>query len=758
MPFVGKCSLVPACDMDDLPFSETDAPKRWSRAADRGKSVVSVGASMLGFRLNPQSAGIAGAIIGAFASLLFAESAGRPIFDSWQRIAPREISADEVAVVLIDDLSLETVASWPWPRLRMAQLTDAIASQGPKAIGFDMIFPQPDPQSVDALFFTYPEIGNETAAKLKRMPSGDDKFSSILRITPTILGRLGVPSGYDPDDMLYSSKIVGDPPQDTQKFPKVLTSIPLLDDAALGHASINGEPDADGIVRRVPLTVMIGRKQTPGLALELSRVVRGSTEVKWRHLNLEVGDALLPADRSGTIALRFGQFPSSATFSAANVLAGRVPTGSFSGKAVLIAMGAEGTSDIVASPLTTGQFGVFVQAQGVDALLHRGWLSRPQWVQLVEALLSLSLILLVWTSARTAHRWPGFTAIGVLFALPAISFLMLDRWNLLFNPVTPLATGVVGLLAMELVRSLERERARKRIHLAFDKYLSPELVNRIARDPSRLELGGEERDMTVMFCDVRGFSALSEKLSPQEVIRFLIGLLTPMTDILLAGRGTIDKYIGDAIVAFWNAPVDDPVHASNAADAALAMIARLRELNIEMPDQDEYPWPGEVRIGIGLNSGLVCVGNMGSERRLSYSMIGDTVNLASRIEGLTKFYGIEIAIGENLSRRLSDYAQLELDKVRVIGRQQPERVFALFGGPDLKASDDFRSLRDGWTTFLALYRSQRWADARAALAEVDAEHTWSLARLKSIYVDRLEQLETASSIDVWDGVYVAREK
>lgn len=229
-----------------------------------------------------------------------------------------------------------------------------------------------------------------------------------------------------------------------------------------------------------------------------------------------------------------------------------------------------------------------------------------------------------------------------------------------------------------------------------------------------------------------------------------------MTDILLAGRATIDKCVGDAIITFWNAPVDDPQHATNAADTALAMSARLRELNLEMPHQQKYPWPGEVRIGTGLNSGVVCVGNMGSERRLNYSMIGDTVNLASRIEGLTKFYGVEIALGGNLAERLPSYAVIQLDLVQVVGRVQPERVFALLGGPEVKTTRTFTEFAKQWEAFYLSYRAGTWEEARARLENVDPERRWQTAKPKAVYFDRIYQMEDAPPPSDWDGVYIAR--
>jgi adenylate cyclase len=303
------------------------------------------------------------------------------------------------------------------------------------------------------------------------------------------------------------------------------------------------------------------------------------------------------------------------------------------------------------------------------------------------------------------------------------------------------------------------ERQRAYIHQAFDRYLSPELVKRIVDDPGQLELGGEEREMTVLFCDIRGFSHISEKLTPQEIIKFLISFLTPMCDILLARKATIDKFIGDAVLAFWNAPLDDPDQYANAARGALAMTARLRAINVEMRGQADTIWPGEVSIGIGLNAGPCCVGNMGSAQRLSYSLIGDTVNLASRIEGMTKYYGLQIAIGEDLRRHLPQFAIVSLDCVRVVGRDAPEEIFGLLGDESLAQTAGFRDFAAKHQTMLDAYRAQDWAKA-GALAEAGQSTAvgYGLRKFYLLMQERIGHFAANPPGADWDGVFAATEK
>jgi adenylate cyclase len=338
------------------------------------------------------------------------------------------------------------------------------------------------------------------------------------------------------------------------------------------------------------------------------------------------------------------------------------------------------------------------------------------------------------------------------------SWLAFRQQMLLLDPTFPILGLIAVWVSVTAVTYYREERQRAYIHQAFDRYLSPDLVRRIVDDPSRLQLGGEEREMTVLFCDIRGFSRISEKLDPQEIIRFLIAFLTPMCDILLAKKATIDKFFGDAILAFWNAPLEAPALDGNAARGALAMVERLKQLNREMPGGAE-PWPGEVAIGIGLNSGPCCVGNMGSAQRLSYSLIGDTVNLASRIEGLTKYYGVTIAIGEDLQARLREFATVDLDRVRVVGRGAPETVHALVGDEALGASEAFRAFAAAHGEMLQSYRARDWDGASAGLdAQQAAAEGYGLGKLYALMRERIAAYRANPPGADWDGVYGATEK
>jgi len=331
----------------------------------------------------------------------------------------------------------------------------------------------------------------------------------------------------------------------------------------------------------------------------------------------------------------------------------------------------------------------------------------------------------------------------------------------LIDPAFPLATVGGVFSAAIFLRFAVSEIERRRVRNAFSHYLAPELVEELAADPTRLVLGGEMRDMTLLFCDVRGFTSLSERLAPEVLTRLMNRFLTPLTEEILERRGTIDKYMGDCIMAFWNAPLDDPDHARHACASALAMLERLREVNVDLErSADAEGWRFEpLRIGIGLNSGACCVGNMGSDQRFDYSVISDEVNLASRLEGQSKHYGVDVVIGPGTRAGAPEWAALELDRIRVKGKRRPVTIHALVGPPELAGDGGFERLAAAHAALLAAYRERRFEEALAALARC---RVLDPAERMAGYYERMARrcehyLESPPPAD-WDGVFEATEK
>lgn len=724
------------------------------------------GNSTLGkFRPGVRVWGSIAAIVAALLLAIAGDTRSRTIFDLYQTIYPRPVAATDVVVVVIDDAAVAAVESWPWPRHAFARLVEGIAHSRPAVIGISVIFAEPDRNSPANFTRIYPELKPDTARELQALPAMDALLAEVVRETTTVLamgGIDGIPERpTNPDGSVVFAPAL---PGSVSQYSGSIRSIAVIRDEAQGEGLVNASPDTDGLVRKVPVAAYASGSGRASLPLEMMRQAFGGKPVRTLAsgndlTGLEIGRLKIPITPDGAARLWYGKLPSSSYYSALSFL-GNKPAQLGAGKYVLVGITASGVSDIATVPHLGQIYGVDVQAQALDSMLKGQLLRRPAWTEYVEWCLAIGLTLAV---LLLFDRVSIFSAVALpllgVVLVAGISFSAFRFSQILIDPVLPLGVAGSALTAIGLVRFMQVAREKQEIHRAFDRYLSPELVARIAKDPSQLELGGEERDVTVLFCDVRGSSAISEQLTPNQMIQFLIGLLTPMTDILLAGHATIDKYVGDAVIAFWNAPLNDPRHAQNAADVALEMSRRLVELNRDMPHQSRYPWPGEVRIGIGMNSGLACVGNMGSERRLNYSMIGDTVNLASRIEGLTKFYGVEIAIGEDLARRIEDYAIFEMDRVKVVGRERPETVWALVGDPEQAKAPDFVTFKDLFGDLLEQYRSKHWDDARSVLRQL-SETSFSVrfGKLLSIFGDRVASLEDQALPDDWDGVFIARQK
>ena len=434
---------------------------------------------------------VAGGILGLLIGLALGDWGRRTLFDTWQRVAPREIAASHVAVVLIDNASIESVGPWPWPRYYMARLTEQIARTGPKVIAFDMIFPNVDSFSPRIFASLYPEFSAESVAQIGSLPDMDEAFAQVIGSAPVLLPRLAIDhDGIDPRQVMVDPQIIGTPPGQTPKSRQVLTSLPILDDVALAHAVLNGPPDSDGVVRRVPLTVLAGGRAMPGLAVELSRIALGAERLEWRGRELVVGNRVLPAASDSSLQLRMGLFPESAIYRADEVLAGKIPPATLRGKVVLVGLGADGTSDIVPTPISTTEMGVLVQAQAVDAILERGWLARPGWVRWLELALASILLSMVLLAGIIRRYWLLAVAMAIAASLPVASFVLFDRANILFDPLWPGLVGAGALLALwaALYKLARAERARLAAALVEQRVMAAEQEGEL-RAARRIQLG-----------------------------------------------------------------------------------------------------------------------------------------------------------------------------------------------------------------------------------------------------------------------------
>lgn len=707
---------------------------------------------------------------------------GLLLFDSYARAAPRTYEDAPVQIIDIDDESLRRLGQWPWPRTELARMTDLLGRAGASAIAFDIVFSEPDRTSPARIAESLLQSGAPPAslAPLARLPDNDHVLAEAFARNPVVAGLFLLNEGQGrPLIPKAGFGVAGTAPSSVPAFHRALTSIPPIQEAAPGSGFVSLAAGSDGIVREAPLLARLGDQLHPSLALEALRVAQGAGSITLRTSDagseggtapgqavaIKVGHFEVPVTASGSLWMHYAEPVPQRTIPAWKILSGKLSGPALEqavgGRIVLVGTGAIGLRDLVATPLSSRELGVAVHAQAIEQMVLGRFLIRPDWAEGLERtltlVLGLALALLLPKLGALRGALLGAGAVGTLVAGSWLAFA--DR-GFLLNPVWPVLALVLVYLAATSIDFYREERRRAYIHSAFDRYLSPDLVRQIAADPGRLELGGEEREMTVLFCDIRRFSRISEKMGPKALIRFLIGFLTPMCDILLMHRATLDKFIGDAIVAFWNAPLDDPDQYRNAARASLEMQARLAAMNADPAMRPaDVTWPDDVRIGIGLNAGLCCVGNMGSEQRLSYSLIGDTVNLASRLEGLTKLYGAGIAIGSALAHHLPDFALLELDRVRVVGRDAPETLFALIGDEGVANERRFRDLQKAMTAMHAAYRARNWNEALGHLASIEAQAMdYGMDNVIALYRSRIAALEASPPDADWDGVTQATEK
>ena len=695
-------------------------------------------------------------------------------FDAFQRVDPRKKTARPVTIIDIDDKSLEKLGQWPWPRTRIAELVNELTRLGAVVIAFDVVFAEPDRLNPDFVADTFANLDAETRAKLRALPSNDQVFADAMRASRVVLGESGSAEelvAIDKTLPVTGLAMLGEDPQRFMiEFPGLLRNTRVLEHAAAGRGLFTIRPERDGIVRRVPM-IMIAQGQTmPSLSFEMLRVATGSGTIlikteKAGIKSLGIKGFQLPTDRNGQLWVHYAPHDASLYVPVINVLDKTVAPEMIAGKLVLIGTSAVGLNDIKTTPVSRAMPGVEIHAQVLESALTGEVIAQPFYGIAIEYATALLFGALVIAFAPLFGP-VTLVALGAAFATALIgtSWYFYSQHRLLIDFTYPLFSTTAIYLTL-IFSSFVREQAqRKQIRTAFSQYMSPALVAQLALSPEKLVLGGEEREMTIMFSDVRGFTTISEtyKRDPQGLTRLMNRFLTPLTNAILARKGTIDKYMGDAIMAFWNAPLDDKEHQVNACNAAIDMLERIDELNkireIEAKDGGQAFIP--LNVGVGLNTGTCVVGNMGSDLRFDYSVLGDSVNLASRLEGQSKEYGFPIIVGSNTALAVKDkFAILELDFIMVKGKKEPEVIYAIAGREDTAQSGRFQRLRNLTIEMLACYRVRDWQGALAAIERGRrTDEVQSLELLFNLYEARIRNFQESPPPEDWNGAYALLTK
>jgi adenylate cyclase len=694
-------------------------------------------------------------------------------FDFYQVLKPRDAKLRPVVIVDLDEASLKEFGQWPWPRTLVADLVNRLTDLGVAAIGFDIVFAEPDRTSPAVAARTFKGIDEETRIKLSALPSNDEVLAAALRRSRVVLGQAGdgTPS-LDPTplDPRGFANLLADPSPYMLKFPVLRDNIPILEKAASGRGLFSFLPDRDGIVRRAPLVMGAAGVQVPSLSTELLRVAtnRDSPITRTNEggiFSVGIPGFELPTDGNGRVWVYFGRHDKARYVSAKDVLQGHGTRERFEQRLVLIGTSAIGLLDLKTTPVDGAMPGVEVHAQILESALSRTFLTNPLEATLTE----MAAIFVMGVAIIAIGPMVGPLAMLIIGALGAAGMIAASwtafvQQGLLYDVTFPLISAITIYIVLVFVNYFREEAGRQRVRAAFGQYLSPILVEQLAQNPEKLVLGGETRIMTIMFSDVRGFTSISElyKDDPQGLTHLMNRLLTPLSNAISARQGTVDKYMGDAIMAFWNAPLDDRNHEVNACDAALDMLDRLAELNRnreqEAADANQRFIP--MKVGVGLNTGRCVVGNMGSDMKFQYTVMGDSVNLASRLEGQTKSYGVQILLGSRTAEALRDkFPLIELDRVTVKGTSEPETVYTVCGRPEVISTDEFKSLQAAVEKMLRCYRAQDWDGAEAAIAELrGCGGVIDTGELVNLYQERVEAFRTSPPPPDWDGVFALTTK
>ena len=695
-------------------------------------------------------------------------------FDAFQRIDPRTKTQRPVTIVDIDDKSMEKLGQWPWPRTRIADLITELTRLGAVVIAFDVVFPEPDRLNPDAVAQSIRNLDEETRARLSSLPSNDQVLADALRNSRVVLGESGLPeeiTALDKSLPVTGLAMLGEEPQKFMfQFPGLLRNVPVLEHAAAGRGLFTIRPERDGIVRRVPMIMLAQGLTMPSLSFEMLRVASGSGTILTRAepagiQSIGIKGIRIPTDKNGQLWVHFARNDASIYVPAINVLERNVSPAMIAGKLVVIGTSAVGLNDIKTTPVSRAMPGVEIHAQVLETALTGALITQPNYGLVLELITAVLFGLLVIVMAPLFGPIT-LVVLGAVFATTLIgtSWYYYAQHRQLIDFTYPLMSTTAIYLTL-IFSSFVREQAqRKQIRGAFAQYMSPVLVEQLAQSPEKLVLGGEEREMTIMFSDVRGFTTISEsyKHDPQGLTALMNRFLTPLTNAILARKGYIDKYMGDAIMAFWNAPLDDREHEINACEAAIDMLDRIDELNKvrELEAQEGGHVYIPINVGVGLNTGIGVVGNMGSDLKFNYSVLGDSVNLASRLEGQTKEYGFPIIVGSKTAMAVKEkFAILELDFIMVKGKKEPEVIYAIAGREDTAQSGRFQRLRNLTIEMLACYRARDWEGALAAIARGrKTDEANSLELLYRLYEARIRDYIENPPPQDWNGAFALLTK
>ncbi len=690
------------------------------------------------------------------------------VYDLLVRANPAPIAAQPIVIVDVDEKSLTELGQWPWPRSLWSEIVRRIGLQSPRVIGFDIVFAEPDRSSPGQLLGAFDDyhISEACRAELARLPDHDLLLANALFDTPTVLGFpfiFSQSATINPPIIRRANRFIvcGSSNSGGWLFPAgaAVFNLKGLEASAIGSGFFNVLPDDDGSIRRVPLALQFGDTIYPSLALEMLRIGE-KVPINQLHITnngvegVSCGPYDIPTDAHAQINVHYRGAEKSFTYiSALDIVKGTIDEKIFTDAYVLIGTSAAGLVDIVTTPTSTLFPGVEVHANILNSILTASWIREPDWAKGAEFcyLIVVSIILIVLVPAVGALGGGIVLFVGAVLIV-GFSLWLFNSYGYFFDPVYPLLSSTVLFSLLSFMNYFLEERIRRQTRNTFSKYVSPEVVAELLKRPGEVNLKGEERVLTALFSDIRGFSRISEILTPEEICSSLNQYLTVMTRIIRGNRGTVDKFIGDAVFAFWNAPLDDEEHARHALAAAISMRAGLRDLNRNWQMNNMQVFEA----GIGIHTGPVRVGNIGSEDRLSYTAIGDNINLASRLEGVTKYYGIPTVISGTTREMVDDeeFMLCKLDRIQVVGRDEPVEIFALVDYKNRVANPLKQAIR-AYEEALELYFSGNFILAGEKFSRLPE---FISGKLQKLFIERCQDYSVNHPGSEWTGVYVMKSK
>ncbi|MDZ4164177.1 MAG: adenylate/guanylate cyclase domain-containing protein [Smithellaceae bacterium] len=693
----------------------------------------------------------------------------------------------ETAVVAIDEKSVTELGRWPWSRAVMAELVRALKAQGVRTIGFDIVFSEPEEDhSLKTLDDISAALNKSASAnhamlellrKKKRELDTDATFASAIADAANVT--LGYLFHFSPAEVAHlkeedisagADSIAGSrygviqykrPPEPATLFEAraPLANLEELSSKAENSGFFNAFPDKDGTIRWSPLVIKFRDSYYSSLSVSLLMQYLDWPDTRlfldtFGVAGIRIGNSLIPTDHTGRMLINYlgpdGVIPH---YSAVDVIKGRIPPGTLKDRIVIVGATAIGIYDLRVTPYSPVSAGVNIHATVIDNILRQSFIVRSFAASLLDVLAIISLGLLAGFFVPRLRAVPALLFIMLLtLSFLLVNFLVFSRLNVWLSLVYPMASFLFAYMGITVHKFFTEEKEKKKIRSAFQYYLTSSVINEMLKDPTKLKLGGQKKDLTVLFSDIRGFTSVAEVMSPEELVQLLNEYLTAMTDLVFKYDGLLDKYMGDAIMAVYGAPLDQPDHALRACKTSLEMLFSLDVLR-EKWRQEGRP---DLDIGIGINSGDMVVGNMGSQMRFDYTVMGDRVNLGSRLEGLNKVYGTRIILSEYTRDVVADQLVLrELDSVRVKGKAIPVKIYELLG-TQREMTDSLRDFISRFEEGLASYRDCRWDEASRLFEE--ALKIRSADAPSRLYLERIEKLKIEPPPQGWDGVFTMESK